>query len=225
MSCSASTAHFLPPIRPARAKTVFGKIVGGVTTPARGVALLMLTTLLARLAFAGALGLGIDESYMVASGRTLQLGYFDHPPLAWWMAWAASHIAGSDSAFFVRLPFVLLFALTTWLMFRLTTRLFSACAGLWAAALLNAAPVLGITDGGWVLPDGPLSHLDQPQWILNDVAGRRITVRPRDTRSALGGCPDAGRPISPSGTKHLGRWVALSETAATLPMKLGADLL
>jgi 4-amino-4-deoxy-L-arabinose transferase-like glycosyltransferase len=76
----------------------------------------MLTTLLARLVFASALGLGIDESYMVASGRTLQLGYFDHPPLAWWMARAAAHVAGSESAFFVRLPFVLLFALTTWLM-------------------------------------------------------------------------------------------------------------
>ena len=129
--------------------------LGWVNTPTGGVALLMLTTLLARLAFAGALGLGIDESYMVASGRTLQPGYFDHPPLAWWMAWAASHVAGSDSAFIVRLPFVLLFALTTWLMFRLTARLFGACAGLWAAVLLNAAPVFGITDGGWVLPDGP----------------------------------------------------------------------
>jgi len=127
-----------------------------VNTPVGGVALLMLTTLLARLVFAGALGLGIDESYMVASGRTLQLGYFDHPPLAWWMARAAARIAGSEHAIFVRLPFVLLFALTTWLMFRLTAVMFGACAGLWAAALLNAAPVFGITDGGWVLPDGPL---------------------------------------------------------------------
>ena len=129
---------------------------GWLNTPAGGVALLVVTTLLARLAFAGALGLGIDESYMVASGRTLQLGYFDHPPLAWWMAWAASHLAGSDGVFVVRLPFVLLFALTTWLMFRLTTVLFGACAGLWAAALLNAAPVFGVADGAWVLPDGPL---------------------------------------------------------------------
>jgi len=127
-----------------------------LNTPAGGVALLMLTTLMARLMFASALGLGIDESYMVAAGRTLQPGYFDHPPLAWWMAWAAAHVAGSEGAFFVRLPFVLLFALTTWLMFRLTKALFGACAGLWAAALLNAAPVFGITDGAWVLPDGPL---------------------------------------------------------------------
>jgi len=152
MKQPASTA----PARAMRVGAQVRTVLRWVNTPAGGVALLMLTTLLARLAFAGALGLGIDESYMVASGRTLQLGYFDHPPLAWWMAWAASHVAGSDSAFFVRLPFVLLFALTTWLMFRLTAKLFGACAGLWAAALLNASPVFGITDGGWVLPDGPL---------------------------------------------------------------------
>lgn len=127
-----------------------------LNTPAGGVALLILTTLLARLLFAASLGLGIDESYMVAAGRTLQAGYYDHPPLAWWVAWGAAHLAGSEDALVVRLPFVLLFALTTWLMFRLTAALFGACAGLWAAALLNAAPVFGITTGTWVLPDGPL---------------------------------------------------------------------
>ena len=127
-----------------------------LNTPSGGVALLVLTTLLARLAFASALGLGIDESYMVAAGRTLQLSYFDHPPLAWWMAWSAAHLFGSDSAIVVRLPFILLFALTTWLMFRLTSRLFDASAGLWSAVLLNIAPVFGITTGSWVLPDGPL---------------------------------------------------------------------
>ncbi len=118
--------------------------------------MLIVATALARMVFAGSLGLGIDESYMVAAGRTLRGGYFDHPPMAWWLAWAGSHVAGSESPIFVRLPFVLLFAGTTWLMFRLTTMMFGACAGLWAAALLNASPVFGITDGAWVLPDGPL---------------------------------------------------------------------
>ena len=132
-----------------RANTWFG-------TPQGGLAFLIIGTLLARLVFAATIGLGIDESYMVAAGRTLQLGYFDHPPLAWWMAWAAAHIAGTDAAFAVRLPFVLLFALTTWLMFRLTAALFGARAGLWAAALLNLSPVFAITTGSWVLPDGPL---------------------------------------------------------------------
>ena len=127
-----------------------------LNTPSGGIALLLLTTLLARLAFAGALGLGIDESFMVAAGCTLQLSYFDHPPLAWWMAWSATHLFGSDSAIVVRLPFILLFALTTWLMFRLTSRSFGVPAGLWSAVLFNTALVFGITTGSWVLPDGPL---------------------------------------------------------------------
>src|SRR6266480_1496403 len=116
-------------------------------TPPGGVAVLILATLLARLLFAAALGLGIDESYMVAAGRKLQLSYFDHPPLAWWMAWAAAHLAGSESAIVVRLPFIVLFAVTTWLMYRVTAALFGPSAGLWAAVLLNMVPVLGITSG------------------------------------------------------------------------------
>jgi 4-amino-4-deoxy-L-arabinose transferase-like glycosyltransferase len=125
-------------------------------TPQGGLVLLIGTTLVGRLLFAGALGLGIDESYMVAVGRHLAFGYYDHPPAAWWLAWGATHLFGSESPFVARLPFVLLFAGTTWLMFRLTCDLYGACAGLWAAALLNAAPVFGLTAASWVLPDGPL---------------------------------------------------------------------
>lgn len=125
-------------------------------TPAGGVAVLVFATFLARLPFASALGLGIDESYMVAAGRKLQLSYFDHPPIAWWMAWAAAHLTGSESPFVVRLPFIVLFAATTFLMYRLTSALFSPEAGLWAAVVLNLAPVFGISSASWVLPDGPL---------------------------------------------------------------------
>ena len=127
-----------------------------VKTPAGGVTLLILGTFLARLLFAAALGLGIDESYMVAAGRQLRLGYFDHPPIAWWLAWASAHLLGSDSPIVVRLPFIGLFALTTWLMYRVTAALFGARAGLWAAVLANLCPVIGVTAGTWVLPDGPL---------------------------------------------------------------------
>jgi 4-amino-4-deoxy-L-arabinose transferase-like glycosyltransferase len=118
--------------------------------------LLVLATTALRLMFAAALGLGIDESYMVAAGRRLQLGYFDHPPIAWWLAWGAAQLAGSDDAFVVRLPFVALFALSTMLMYRTTADLFGEWAGLAAAAVLNAAPVLGLTSATWLLPDGPL---------------------------------------------------------------------
>ncbi len=110
-----------------------------------------------RLALATVVGLGIDESYVVAAGRVPQLGYFDHPPAVWWLSWAAAQLAGSEAPVVVRAPFVALFAVSTWLMFRLTARLYSARAGLWAAVALNLAPVFGVTTGGWVLPDGPLT--------------------------------------------------------------------
>jgi len=125
-------------------------------TPAGGVALLIVATFLVRVLFACALGLGIDESYMVAAGRKLQLSYFDHPPIAWWLAWWASNLTGSESPLVVRLPFIALFALTTLLMYRVTAFLFGPRAGLWAAIVLNLAPVLSISTGTWVLPDGPL---------------------------------------------------------------------
>src|SRR5437764_7804517 len=99
-------------------------------TPAGGVAVLIVATFLARVLFASALGLGVDESYMVAAGRSLQLSYFDHPPIAWWMAWAAAHLGGSESAVVVRLPFIALFAVTTYLMYRLGSALFNPEAGL-----------------------------------------------------------------------------------------------
>jgi 4-amino-4-deoxy-L-arabinose transferase-like glycosyltransferase len=120
------------------------------------VALLILAGLFARLLFAAAFGLGIDESYMVAAGRRPALGYFDHPPLAWWLAWAAAQLFGSESPLFVRLPFILLSALATWFIYLLTASLFDRRAGLWAAIVLNLAPVTGITSASWVLPDGPL---------------------------------------------------------------------
>ncbi|MCX7382096.1 MAG: glycosyltransferase family 39 protein [Alphaproteobacteria bacterium] len=122
----------------------------------RAVAILIVATALLRAALGAAIGLGIDESYMVAAGRTLQWGYFDHPPLAWWLSSGIAHLLGNESAWVVRLPFVAIFALTTWLMARLTADLYGERAGLWAAISFNLAPVFGLTTGGWVLPDGPL---------------------------------------------------------------------
>ena len=117
---------------------------------------LILASLVLRMVMAAGLGLGIDESYMVAAGRTLSLGYFDHPPASWWLAWGAAHLVGSEAPIVVRLPFLLLFCLTIWLVHRLTARLYGPRAGVWAALCLCVSPVFGFTAGSWVLPDGPL---------------------------------------------------------------------
>ncbi len=122
----------------------------------RQIVLLILIATALRLAFAAATGLGTDESYMVATGRALSFGYFDHPPASWWLCWAAAHLTGSDAPIVVRLPFILLFALTTWTMARLGEAVGGPQAGFLAAVVLNLSPVFGVTSATWVLPDGPL---------------------------------------------------------------------
>jgi 4-amino-4-deoxy-L-arabinose transferase-like glycosyltransferase len=117
--------------------------------------LILLSTAI-RLLMAWAIGLGVDESYMVAAGRTLHLSYFDHPPLAWWLSWGAAHLFGSEAPVVVRLPFILLGAVSTWLVARLGTVLGGGRAGWWSAFAYTCAPVLGFTSASWVLPDGPL---------------------------------------------------------------------
>jgi 4-amino-4-deoxy-L-arabinose transferase-like glycosyltransferase len=130
---------------------------GALTPMVSAVLVLIALTMIVRMLFAWTLGLGIDESYTVATGRDPQLSYFDHPPLAWWLEWAAGRLFGTEDALVLRAPFVMLFALTTWLMFALTRLLFDERAGLWAAVTLNLAPVLAWTSGTWILPDGPLN--------------------------------------------------------------------
>jgi 4-amino-4-deoxy-L-arabinose transferase-like glycosyltransferase len=117
---------------------------------------LIAATTLIRVAFAATTGLGVDESYMVTAGRTLSLGYFDHPPAGWWLSWGAAHLLHTEAPIAVRLPFILLFAVSQFLVWRIGCLIASKQAGFWAAVALNIAPVFGVTTGTWVLPDGPL---------------------------------------------------------------------
>jgi len=127
----------------------------------RAVLTLIVATALVRVALAATLGLGVDESYAVSVSRPLSLGYFDHPPLHFWIAAAAQWLAGSPPAgpfsdLMVRAPFIALFAATTWLLYLTTARLFDTRAALWAAIALNLSAVFTLSTASWVLPDGPL---------------------------------------------------------------------
>ena len=110
---------------------------------------------LLRLVVAAALPLGIDESYAAVVSRSLALSYFDHPPAVFWMAHAAAWLGG-ESPIALRWPFVLLFAITCWMLYLLATRLFGARAGFWTTLAAQAIPVFSLSSGSWVLPDGPL---------------------------------------------------------------------
>lgn len=122
----------------------------------RFVLVIIVVGLAMRLALTGMLGLGVDESYLVAISRVPSLSYFEHPPLAFWLAHAFATLFHREAPVVVRLPFILLFALTTWLMFRVGALLFGEWEGAWAALLLNLSLVFSVSSGGWALPDGPL---------------------------------------------------------------------
>ena len=123
-------------------------------SPATATLVIILAFLAFRLALSLSVGLGVDESYSLANARDLSLSYFDHPPLHLWIAHVSEELFGA--APLARLPFLLMFAGTTWMMFRFTERLFSSPAGVWAALAVNLSGFFTVAAGEWILPDGPL---------------------------------------------------------------------
>jgi hypothetical protein len=107
-----------------------------------------------RLVLSRFVGLGTDESYTVAVARDLHLSYFDHPPMQYWLVHGLGAAFGYGRV--SRLPFIALFAGSSWLMFVLTRRLFGERAGVWAVLGLNLSAFFTFAAGSWVLPDGPL---------------------------------------------------------------------
>jgi 4-amino-4-deoxy-L-arabinose transferase-like glycosyltransferase len=107
-----------------------------------------------RLALAATTGLGVDETYALATAREWNLSYFDHPPLHFWLAHLGAALFGETR--FARIPFIVISAGTSWLMFKMTARLFGEAAGLWAVLALNLSLYLSVAAGSWILPDGPL---------------------------------------------------------------------
>ena len=132
----------------------------------RFAAAIVVGFLVARLAFALLVGLGVDESYTLAISRTLNLSYFDHPPLHQWIVHSAAIALGEG--FGARLPFILLFAATGWFYYRMTTDLFGARAALVALFALNVSPFFFASAGTWIVPDGPLLFgLAAAAWALS----------------------------------------------------------
>jgi 4-amino-4-deoxy-L-arabinose transferase-like glycosyltransferase len=109
-----------------------------------------------RLVFAGYTGLGIDESYMVAAARSFDASYFDHPLASWWLELGARTLTGSAAPIIVRFPFVALSAVSPWLIYAITARLYNTRAAFWAVVAYSISPVFSLAFSCWVLPDGPL---------------------------------------------------------------------
>jgi hypothetical protein len=124
--------------------------------PAGIVGFMIIVGGLARMIVSASIGLELDGSYSVVIARQLSWSYFDHPPMHQWLVWAAAQVFNSEAGAVVRLPFILLFAGSTWLMYRLTSRVFGEWAGVWAAASLNLCGAFTFFYGLFIVPDGPL---------------------------------------------------------------------
>ncbi|TBW38240.1 phospholipid carrier-dependent glycosyltransferase [Siculibacillus lacustris] len=127
----------------------------------RGAVALLVAGFVARLGLALLLDPGLDEAYAMAVSGRWQLSWFDHPPMAFW--WVAGMQALAAPLFgpevpvaFLRLPFVLAFTATSWLLHDLTRVLWGARAALWALLALTVAPFFLVSAGSWLVPDGPL---------------------------------------------------------------------
>ena len=125
-------------------------------------ALIAISTIL-RLAWAASVGAAFDEPYYIQYIQHPAWSYFDHPPMVALLGALGLAITGDAfSVFGLRLGFILLFAGSTWLMARLTTRFFGAKAGLLAALALSASGYFGMAVATIAQPDGPLLFF----WLL-----------------------------------------------------------
>lgn len=122
----------------------------------RNVLLLIVVTTLLRLGWAAALEPSNDESYHWLYAVHPALSYFDHPPMTMWVERVGLTACGGwVHPLSLRLGFVLLFAGSTWVLFRWAADLFGDRAGWWAALLLNLSGYHTAFGGCFALPDSP----------------------------------------------------------------------
>src|SRR6202000_2301573 len=129
---------------------------------ARNTLLLIVITFILRSLIAAYTGLGIGEAYYFRRAMHLDLSYFDQPPLFFWLSGLSLKIFGLTN-FGLRLPAVLLFAGTSWLLFIITRKLFNAASGFWAVLVMNLSAVFTIPIACWFQPDAPLMFF----WLIS----------------------------------------------------------
>jgi 4-amino-4-deoxy-L-arabinose transferase-like glycosyltransferase len=132
-------------------------------TAARALLALIAASTLLRLAWAASLGPTPNEAYYYVYTRHPDWSYLDHPPMVALVAALGMRLALSAPPLLgMRAAFIALFAGSTWLMARLTTRCFGERSGVLAALALNAAGYFGLVAGTSASPDGPLLFF----WLL-----------------------------------------------------------
>ena len=86
----------------------------------------------------------VDEAQYWLWGQNLDLGYYSKPPLIAWVIRAVTDLAGSDAAFWVRLPAPLFHAATALILAAFAARAFGARAAFWVALCYATLPFTAV---------------------------------------------------------------------------------
>lgn len=131
---------------------------------------LIIALMVARLLTAVFTELSPDEAYYWLWAQHPDTGYYDHPPFVAWAIWASTAVFG-DSAFAVRLPALLSFAVVMWAMWDAGRAAFSADISRRVVLWLNASLLLSV--GTVIATPDPFSALF---WALGVWALARLIV-------------------------------------------------
>jgi 4-amino-4-deoxy-L-arabinose transferase-like glycosyltransferase len=124
-----------------------------ISSPRQALFFLIVVSTLFRLGWAAAIEPTNDEAYHYLYTTHTALSYFDHPPMTMWVAKAGILLCGGwVHPLSLRLGFTLLFAASTWIMYRWTSRSYGEWAGVYAAMFLNLSAYF-LLAGGFALPD------------------------------------------------------------------------
>jgi hypothetical protein len=116
--------------------------------------LLAIATLL-RIIVAIAIDLGNDEVYYLTYAQHLQWNYFDHPPMVALLIRLTTLNLFFTSEFFIRLGPIVLAAVNTFLLYKITSQIKNEKAGFIAAVLFSSSIYAGVIAGIFILPDAP----------------------------------------------------------------------
>lgn len=86
----------------------------------------------------------VDESQYWLWGQNLDFGYYSKPPLIGWVIRAVTELAGSDAAFWVRLPGAIFHAATALVLGALAARISGGRVAFWVAAAYIMLPFVAL---------------------------------------------------------------------------------
>jgi len=126
-----------------------------------------------KLALGGWIEFNNDEAYYWTYAEKLQWNYFDHPPMiaALLRPWTINPFFHHE--FFLRFPFIVLGAVSCWILFCIGKLLADECTGFIAACLFTASFYGNFIGGMLVLPDAPLLFF----WLLTSYVFLRMIYR------------------------------------------------